>query len=241
MLRLMRLPVLVTLLAVLAAVPLLAQVGHPPGDSPYRDIPKGHSITAIVGRLGGGGGRFGIGPQDGTVFGVRYDVRTGGTVQFGLTLAQATTHPYLIDPFVQVARRKTGPVPQQVRFADMSIQLNLSGGKSWHRLAPYTGVSLGVAFSDRIAADTSGFRFGNKFYFAPQLGTRFFLTDRLHLRADVRATFWKLNYPLSFTDEPVLDPGIPPDDSHAVITDQRLSEWTLTPWIQVGLGYSFSL
>jgi hypothetical protein len=237
----MRLPALVPLLSALAAAPVLAQVGHPPGDSPYRDIPKGHSVTAVVGRIGGTGGRLGIGPQDGTVFGVRYDVRSGGTVQFGLTLAQATMHPFLVDPFVQVVRRKTGPVPQQVRFADMSIQLNLGGGKSWHRLAPYTGVSLGVAFSDRIAADTSGFRFGNKFYFAPQVGTRIFLTSRLHLRTDLRATFWKLSYPVSFTEEPVLDPGTLPDDPHAVITDQRLSEWTLTPWVEIGLGYSFSL
>lgn len=241
MLRPMRLPALVPLLSALAAAPVLAQVGHPPGDSPYRDIPKGHSVTAVVGRIGGTGGRLGIGPQDGTVFGVRYDVRSGGTVQFGLTLAQATMHPFLVDPFVQVVRRKTGPVPQQVRFADMSIQLNLGGGKSWHRLAPYTGVSLGVAFSDRIAADTSGFRFGNKFYFAPQVGTRIFLTSRLHLRTDLRATFWKLSYPVSFTEEPVLDPGTLPDDPHAVITDQRLSEWTLTPWVEIGLGYSFSL
>jgi len=119
MLRPMRPSALVPLLSVLAAGPLLAQVGHPPGSSPYSDIPKGHTVTAVVGRIAGGGGRLGIGPQDGTAFGVRYDVRTGGTVQFGLTLAQATMHPFLVDPFVQVVRRKTGPVPQQVRFADM--------------------------------------------------------------------------------------------------------------------------
>jgi hypothetical protein len=229
-------------IAALAAAPAAAaQVGHPPDQSPDHDIPKGHSVTAVVGRLAGSGGRLGIGPQDGTVFGLRYDVRTGGTVQFGLTLAQGTLHPFLVDPFVQVVRRKTGPVDQQVRFADVSIQLNLTGGKMWHRLAPYTGVTAGVAFSDRIPADTSGFHFGNKFYFAPQAGTRLFLSDRLHVRADVRAVFWKLNYPFVFTQEPPLDPGTLPDDSHAVITDARLSEWTLTPWFQLGLGYSFSL
>jgi hypothetical protein len=146
-----------------------------------------------------------------------------------------------VDPFIEVARRKSGPVEQQIRFADVSVQLNLSGAKTWHRLAPYTGVSIGVAFSDKVAQDTSGYRFGNKFYFAPQLGTRLFLTDHLHLRADVRGVFWKLTYPTSFTEEPVLDPGTLPNDPHAVITDQRLTEWTLTPWIQIGLGYSFSL
>jgi len=237
----MRLPLLSLLLAAGAAAPAVAQVGYPPTSSPYRDIPRGHSVTAVVGRIGGGGGRFGIGPQDGTVFGLRYDVRAGGTVEFGLTLAQGNLHRYIVDPFVQVVRRKSGPVQDQVRFADVSIQLNLTGSKTWHRLAPYTGVSLGVAFADNVTQDTSGYRFGNKFYFSPQLGTRFFLTNRLHLRADVRGVFWKLTYPTSFTEEPVLDPGTLPNDPHAVITDQRLSEWTLTPWIQVGLGYSFTL
>ena len=237
----MRLPLLSLLLAAAFAAPAAAQVGYPPASSPYRDIPRGHSVTAVVGRIGGGGGRFGIGPQDGTVFGLRYDIRAGGTVEFGLTLAQGNLHRFVVDPFVQVVRRKSGPVQDQVRFADMSIQLNLSGSKTWHRLAPYTGVSLGVAFADKVAQDTSGYKFGNKFYFAPQLGTRFFLTNRLHLRADVRGVFWKLTYPVSFTEEPVLDPGTLPNDPHAVITDQRLTEWTLTPWIQVGLGYSFTL
>jgi hypothetical protein len=237
----MRLPLLSLLLAAASAAPAAAQVGYPPASSPYRDIPRGHSVTGLVGRVGGGGGRFGIGPQDGTVFGLRYDVRAGGTVQFGVTFAQGNLHRYIVDPFIEVARRKSGPVEEQIRFADVSVQLNLSGAKTWHRLAPYTGVSIGVAFSDKVAQDTSGYRFGNKFYFAPQLGTRLFLTDRLHLRADVRGVFWKLTYPLSFTEEPVLDPGTLPNDPHAVITDQRLTEWTLTPWIQVGLGYSFTL
>ena len=237
----MRLLLLSLLLATAGSVSAAAQVGYPPAASPYRDIPRGHSVTAVVGRVGGGGGRFGIGPQDGTVFGLRYDVRAGATVQFGLTLAQGNLHRYIVDPFIEVARRKSGPVEQQIRFADISVQLNLSGAKTRHRLAPYTGVTLGVAFSDNVAQDTSGYRFGNRFYFAPQLGTRFFLTDRLHLRADVRGVFWKLTYPTSFTEEPVLDPGTLPNDPHAVITDQRLTEWTLTPWIQVGLGYSFSL
>ncbi len=217
-----------------------AQVGYAPRESPYRDIRKGHSITPLFGRIGGGGGTYGIGPQDGNVYGVRYDVRTAGSVSFGLTLAQGDLKRYIVDPFVEVVRRKSGPVPQRVRFVDVSLQLNLTGGKSWHRLAPYTGVSLGVAFGQQTPADTSGYHFGNKFYFAPQIGTRYFLTERLHLRADIRGAFWKLSYPVSFTQEPVLDPGTTADP-HAVILDGRLNQWTLTPWVQVGLGYTFSL
>jgi hypothetical protein len=69
---------------------------------------------------------------------------------------------------------------------------------------------------------------------------RIFLTRRLHLRGEARATFWKIKYPASFQQEPPLQPGIPPDNSNAVIPDNRVSEWTATPWLQVGLGYSFS-
>lgn len=236
----MRLPLCTLALCSVLASAGAAQVGHPPDASPYRDILKGHSVTALFGRMGGSGGKFGVGAQDGNVYGFRYDIRTAGAVQFGLTLAQGDLQRLIVDPFVQVARRTTGPVPQRVRFVDLSIQLNLTGGKSWHRLAPYTGVSAGVAFGDKTAADTSGYTFGNKFYFAPQIGTRFFLTDRLQLRADVRALFWRINYPTSFTLEPALDPGTT-TEPHAVIIDDHLNEWTLSPWLEVGLGYSFSL
>ena len=52
--------------------------------------------------------------------------------------------------------------------------------------------------------------------------------------------FWKLKYPSTFTDEPALEPGSPPDNSNAVIKDGQTSEWTTSSWLQVGLGYSFS-
>ncbi len=233
-------PVISLAIAAVLAPTAAAQVGYPPNASPYRDIVPGHSITPLYGRFGGGGGRFGIGAHGGNVFGARYDVRTAGAMEFGLTVARGNLARKIVDPFVQLARRTSGPVPQRVTFADLSLQLNVTGGKTWHRLAPYTGVSLGVAFGQNIPADTSGYDFGNKFYFAPQIGTRYFVTGRLQLRADVRALFWKLSYPASFGLEPVLEPGTAASPN-AVITDNRFTEWTLSPWLQLGLGYSFSL
>ena len=51
--------------------------------------------------------------------------------------------------------------------------------------------------------------------------------------------FWKIKYPSSFQQEPPLEPGTV-DSPNAVISDGRVSEWSATPWLQVGLGYSFS-
>ena len=180
-----------------------AQVGHPPQSSPYRDIRRGHTLTLTGGYFSGDGGDFNIGPHSGAVFGARYDIRTSKTIQLGLGFARATLQRFIVNPFVQLVNRRTGPVDQSVTFAELNIQMNVTGGKSWNRLAPYVAVTGGLAVAGDTPADTSGFDFGKKLYFAPAVGFRFFLTQRLHLRAEARATFWKLNYPITFQNEPV--------------------------------------
>jgi hypothetical protein len=231
----------VLLVALLAGVASTAraQVGHPPGHSPYREIRKGHSLTFLFGHLGGEGGRFGIAPHSGNSYGLRYDVRAGSAVQLGLGFARADLERLIVDPFVAVANRTSGPVDQTVSFAELNVLLNLTGGKTWNHVAPFVGGTLGLTFPSGTPEDTSGFKFGKRFYLAPSIGTRIFLSPRLHIRAEARATFWKIKYPASFEDEPVEDPGTT-DDPHAVISDGRISEWTATPWLQIGLGYNFS-
>ncbi len=228
------------LLLLLLAPSANAQVGHRPSDSPYRDIYKGHTVTGFGGGIGGGGGEWEIGPHNGPVYGIRYDVRTASAIQIGLQLGQGDLERLIVDPFVELEDRVAGPVQQRISFVELDLQLNLTGGKTWRRLAPFVGLGLGLALASGTEADTSGFDFGNKFYFVPHAGFRLFVTSRLHLRGDARLAFWKLNYPTSFTQEPPLEPGNPPDDSNAVITDGRVSEWTTVPWLQAGLGYSFS-
>lgn len=216
-----------------------AQVGHPPSDTPFRDIRKGHTLTATGGYFGGSGGQFHIGPHNGTVFGGRYDIRTGSTIQVGIGIATGNLDRFIVDPFVRLANRTTGPVKQSVTFADLALQFNVTGGKSWNRIAPFIGAAAGLAFAGDTPADTSTFDFGRKFYLAPSVGLRFFITDRLHLRGEARAVFWKLNYPTTFQAEPVEEPGTP-ENPNAVIPGDNLSEWDASPWLQVGLGYSFS-
>ena len=222
-----------------SGAPAEAQVGHEPGASPYEDIVDAHSFTPVAGYFAGSGGKFGIGAHNGYTYGIRYDLRAGKTVQFGFSAARGSLDRFIVDPFVALARRRTGPFDQATTFLDATIQFNVTGAKTWHRLAPYTGVTLGVAFGEDLAADTSGYDFGSKFYVGPQLGTRFFVTRNLHLRAEVRGVFWKVNYPTSFGLEPPEEPGTP-EAPNAVIPDGKLDEWTINPWFQVGLGYMVS-
>ena len=217
----------------------VAQVGHAPSGSPFRDIRKGHTFTVTGGYFGGSGGQFKIGPHGGEVFGGRYDIRTANTLQIGLAVARGNLDRFIVDPFVRLANRTSGPVRQSVTFAELALQFNLSGGKSWHRIAPFIGAGVGLAFGSATPADTSQYKFGRKLYLAPSAGFRFFITDRLHLRGEARAAFWKLNYPTTFQAEPIEEPGTP-ENPNAVIVGNNLSEWTASPWLQVGLGYSFS-
>ena len=226
-------------ISLLAVSPLSAQVGYPPGNSPYRDIRKGHTLTALGGYFGGSGGEFNIGPHKGAVYGGRYDIRTGSTVQIGLGIAHGSVDRFIVNPFVLLVNRRTGPVKQALTLADIGFQLNVTGGKSWNRLAPFFAAGLGLAFAGDTPADTSDYDFGRKFYVAPSIGTRFFLSDRLHIRAEAKAVFWKLNYPATFQAEPVEEPGTP-EDPNAVIPGENLSEWTASPWLQIGVGFAFS-
>jgi hypothetical protein len=202
----------------------LAQVGHAPGKSPYHDIKQGSSITFTGGRFLGNGGDVAVGPHAGWTFGGRFDFRSGRALALGVGLARGQMERLIVDPFLDEV---TGPVDQQVIFAEALVTLNLTGGKVWHAFAPFVGLAVGFGFGSDIPADTSGYDFGTKFFFAPAAGTRVFLGDRLHLRAEARAHFWKLTYPLSFREEP--DP---------VIITGADSEWDLSPWILVGLGFT---
>ncbi|MEO8090560.1 MAG: hypothetical protein ABI703_09710, partial [Gemmatimonadales bacterium] len=83
----------------------LAQVGHSPSGSPFRDIRKGHTLTAIGGYFGGSGGQFNIGPHKGEVFGGRYDIRTGSTLQLGIGVARGNLDRFIVNPFVLLANR----------------------------------------------------------------------------------------------------------------------------------------
>jgi hypothetical protein len=221
-------------LSVIPAVHLAAQVGHDPAHSPYRDIPRGGAAVASVGYLGGGRGDVGVGKADGATAGVRYEAALGRVIGVSFGFAYALTTRFVVDPAKDSLSRKSGPVDDGTILVDAGLQLNLTGQKSWHGLAPYLGGALGMAFSPaRVAADTSGYTFGTKITLAPNAGLRWYAGRRLSVRADARLVLWRLSYPIAFRvpnqfdGSSVLPPGAP------------LGQWTAHPWVTIGLGWIF--
>jgi len=230
------------LLLALAASPLAAQVGHAPDHSPYTDILPGRSFTLLYGDVGGDGGRLGIGPHHGRSYGVRGDIRLGAPLQVGFSVARAELERLVVSADDSVATRVKGPVDQRLLMLELTMQLNLTGKKSWHHLAPYLSGSLGWANGSDLPAggpaDSSGFKFGNKIYLSPGVGLRVMIGQTLHLRLDARQLFWKLSYPVSYLVEPAAEPGVT-GSSNAVITDGKRNQWSGGRELRVGLGLSF--
>lgn len=214
------------------------QVGHPPSQSPYRDVRFGSSVTPIFGHLGGDGGEARVGPHGGNTYGVRFGFRMSGFIEGGLTASYMDLQRFIVDADDSVATRVSGPVDQSVVLIEAALQFNITGGKTWHNIQPFFTGGLGYAFSSSTDADTSGFEFGKRFSISPGVGLRYFVGQRIQLRLEARRHFWKLKYPQSFLDEPEEEPGSV-DDPNAVIPGGKDNEWASGWWLMGGLGFSF--
>ncbi len=230
---------LTLLLLAVPATSVAAQVGYLPTQSPFREIANGSYIEGSVGRVFGDGGPLLVGARNGTSEGLRYVLRGKNTLQFSFGFWTAGTERSVIDADDSVAVRNRGLVGQRLYAAEIGIHLNITGGKTWHALAPYAGISFGLVHGGASpAADTSGYQFGTKLFFAPALGTRLFISQRIYLKLDARALFWKLVYPASYSDEPTKEPGTA-TKSNAVNTTGALSQYVATPELRIGLGIAW--
>jgi hypothetical protein len=217
-------------------VQLSAQVGHDPAHSPYQDIILRSTPILFFGHLSADRGRAGVGLSNARTFGARYEIPAGRSLLFQFTAAYLEGDRFVIDPRADSTspERRTGPVPAAIAITDVGIQLRLTGGKTWRGIAPYAGVGIGLAYDVRSGRDTtgSGYQFGTKFVLNGATGVRWYPTRRVMVDADLRAQFWRLRYPVSFHTPA-------PDGSRVVPLSQPLTNWTLHPWISLGIGWIF--
>ncbi len=225
---------------VLSIVPsfhLSAQVGHDAAQSPYHDIQRGVGPVFFVGHLSGDRGRADAGPSNALGFGARYELPLGRATLVQFTAAYLKGDRFIRNPYVDdTARaRRTGPVDTDLLFTEFALQLRLTGGKTWHGLAPYFGGGIGLTFDTRSPGDTtdSGYRFGSKLTFSTMTGVRWHLTRKVAVQLDGRAVFWRLKYPQSFHSL------APSDGTRLVSIDRLLTEWTTHPWVSLGIGWIF--
>jgi len=211
-----------------------AQVGHDPAASPYRTLRFGQFLGVSGGLLNGNGGVLGVAPHHGASLGLRYDFLSAGVVTLGFAASVADLERFVVNPRKPIETAVSGPVKQRIQIAEGIVQFNVTGGKTWHRIAPYISAGAGILLSKDTPVDTSGFTFHTRFALTPGIGARVFLSDRLFLRLEARTSFWSVSYPDSYRQVPSTDPTKP-----AVLASPK-KEWLANGWYTVGLSYAFS-
>jgi len=233
------------LLCVGAAVPAVSQtVGNEPDRSPYRDIVSHQSFTLFFGRWAGNTGEAGVGSLPSAVFGGRLAVRLSSAIDFWATFGEAASSRHVIIADTSVTKTdsaRRGPdIKLPLVLADIALALNLTGDKTWHRLAPYVGLGLGIVSPTHNVTDPGGFQVGLNFTLVPTIGTRVVLSDALALRLEVRDYYFRYQYPLAFFDTLNLHYAGPPPRASVLPLGTTDRQWAnnLTLWI--GAAYQFN-
>lgn len=220
-------------------------VGNEPEHSPYRDIIYHESFTLFGGRFAGNAGAAGVGVLPSAAFGGRLAVRLSGPIDFWATFGEAPSSRHVIIADTAVTHtdsaRRGSDIKLPMVLADLALVLNVTGDKTWHRLAPYVGLGLGVVAPTRSVTDPGGFQVGLNFALVPTLGTRLFLSDALALRLEVRDYYFRYQYPLAFFDSLNLHYAGPPPRAAVLPLGTTDRQWAnnLTLWVGVAYGFNF--
>ncbi|MCZ6915170.1 MAG: hypothetical protein O7I93_00200 [Gemmatimonadetes bacterium] len=211
----------------------LGQVGHQPESSPYRDLRFKQSLTPFGGYLTGGRASAGVGPSDGPLAGLRWDVNVAAPIWLFLEAAWSGLERNLIDPNEAPEDRIIGTAKQNVFLLGGGFNLVFTGRKTWRGLAPYLGAEMGLAIGGVVPEDSSGFSFNTRFQVGPMIGLKIHPSQKVHFRLEVRDVLWRLSYPDRFFQDPINAPGTPPVLDPLVKTD---SEWAHHVTYFFGIG-----
>jgi hypothetical protein len=224
--------------AALAPTALSAQVGYDPAHSPFRDVPTGQSITPFISQFFGNQSKAGVGTRSGLELGARFGTTLSGPLDFWVTVGYIKSERFALDPSKPDSLRLTGPNAFPLVSADLSLALNLTGQKTFHGLAPYLAVGLGMIMPTSSVTDPGGFKAESHLSLVPTIGTRVRISRSASLTLEARDNLIQYEWPLAYffpTDAAgnalpaVLDP----------LTEGK-KQWTHNFTLTAGLSYHFS-
>ena len=222
---------LFVLVALVAALPAAAQVGHPPDASPYDDLEFGQELTALFGYVKARHDPAGVAPKSAPMAGLRYEISLVGPLALSTDLTSAFASRDVVDPEKPLVARSQGTQSATVYAADLALAMNLTGRKSWHHLVPQVRAGVGVMHSDAKDA-TSGFAFGTPFAFTFGGGLKLVTAGHLQLRGDITDRVFKLSYPDAYY-------RLTSDNTSVVSTSTPRSFYTHHAALTIGLSYLF--
>lgn len=212
--------------------------------SPYRFVETSQEAGVFTSTLTPDTGMFGFGPRGGRILGSHYQIRVGGPFGVQGNLGYLPTTRDVIDPRREEGDRKIGEADVTMATVDVRLQFTLTGPRTWYGFAPHLFAAGGAAFDfapeqeiDTVLDEDDRFTFGPSFLGSFGGGIKWFLFERIAIRAEGMATYWKVNTPRGFlrTDRELVpppegsdEPGVPSE-----------SFWSLGKGWSVGIAYRF--
>jgi len=207
------------------------QVGHLPQNSPYRDLENSQEFTFLYGHYAAGKDPIGIAPQNGPLFGLRYQIHVGGPAYMMARWSHVSTTRVAIDPQKTGAGRQLGSHDVPVNLYDIDLSLNLTGQKTFHHFIPVMNLGLGVASCGCTVKDDP-YSFGTPFAFSFGGGLRYAPGGRFALTADWNNYMYQLHYPTAYY-------LIPTGGTAAVTGNQARSFWKNNRALTIGASLLF--
>jgi len=213
------------------------QVGTAPENSPFRDILTHEAFTVFVGRFAGNPNDAGTGARPGMMLGARLNVHLSSALDASATFGEALTSRHRIDAGGDTARVMSS-INVRLIAVDLGLQVNLTGDKTWHGLAPYAYIGLGLTTPSAKVVDPGGYELGTNFLVVPALGTRYIVSRRLSVHVEARDYYYRYSFPLFYFDRPyALHADGTPVLSNAVGDREWYNNYTV--WFGVTYGFNF--
>jgi hypothetical protein len=217
-----------------------AQVGYPPGQSPFRDLRERQAFTFYSGYYRAKLDPARVAPQSGPMVGVHYMWRASGPANLTLDAGRIASERRVLDPeaaggcsIADESCKSAGVFRWPLYTLDAGLAMALTGERSWFRLVPEVKAGLGVVTDFHTKADVGEFAFGTRFAFSWGAGLRMTPGGRFQLRADITNRMYSVKYPLSYY--------VPAPDGTSIFgSSQNRVAWLNNPAFTVGLSYLFS-
>lgn len=201
-----------TLLAILSLTALLGCARGASAQSipsPYRYLELRHSVGFFGGYLLTAPGigivdeKVELGAQPGPLAGVRYSLRFAGPASGEIMLAGVrTTRTVFVSGGPDNPPRPAGETDVSLVLADAGIVFHLTGARSWRGFAPFVVGSGGIMTEvqgtselEEAIPTTARFQPGPALALGIGVGTDWFPTERLSIRAEARDRLWKIEAP----------------------------------------------
>lgn len=170
--------------------------------SAYRYVETSQEAGAFAGVLDSGTGRFDLGPDAGTVLGLRYAIEVSGPFSLEGVARTVSSTRDVRDPTQPEGERTVGEADVLLTALEGRAKFSLTGRRTWNGLSPFLVAGGGIVWdmagaseSDEAVLPQDRFDFGTSFLGYLGLGGRWLPTRHIQVRADGGFNLWQLDTP----------------------------------------------